>query len=250
MKSTAWRSCPLRWGSSCPGADVRPRHAKEPPLLRQKPSSVHHLPPGHIATLYLTPPRLEPRFMPRYQQRQGTSLLYRLVLGLPTISFSPPAGTIGQPRKRSFRNKVARTLGTDYPGGPAGEQAPKQTVQSIPAHPMWGGAHAASASPVLAASCSLNLGRQGEMEGGCVGNWPICAAPALIHILDILTRKPAGRRDLARKTGASPGSISRQRPAAGATPTWERNGARSSLISAGSGSALAHHGGHWGFASP
>ena len=88
--------------------------------------SVHHL-RGHIAALYLTHPELKPPSSALWRPADtATSWRCR------TIPITTSSATRWTRRRRSF-DKVARTLGLPYPGGPSVANAaktgdPKATV--------------------------------------------------------------------------------------------------------------------------
>lgn len=126
---------------------------------------VHHL-RGHIAALYLTHPQLKPPFLCLVASG-GHS---HIVQVLDYTHFKVLGRTVDDAAGEAF-DKVARTLGLGYPGGPAVSKAAKQgnpTAYKLPV-PRVEGRYDVSFSGLKTAV--LNAVNQAEMKGE-----PICVA--------------------------------------------------------------------------
>ena len=126
---------------------------------------VHHL-RGHIAALYLTHPQLKPPFLCLVASG-GHS---HIVQVLDYTHFKVLGRTVDDAAGEAF-DKVARTLGLGYPGGPAVSKAAKQgnpTAYKLPV-PRVDGRYDVSFSGLKTAV--LNAVNQAEMKGE-----PICVA--------------------------------------------------------------------------
>ena len=184
--------------------------AKGLALSAQKPLiPVHHL-RGHIAALYLTHPELEPPFLCLVASG-GHSHIVRVQ---DYTHFEVLGRTVDDAAGEAF-DKVARTLGLGYPGGPAVSRA-AQTGDSkaypLPT-PHVEGPYNVSFSGLKTAV--LNLVNKAQMKGERV-NVADMAASFQFRITDILAEKAAaGRAGYRRKADLHRRRRGRQRPAAG-----------------------------------
>lgn len=142
------------------GVLVGVNFAKGFALAAQKPLvPVHHL-RGHIAALYLTHPQLKPPFLCLVASG-GHSHIIRVE---DYTKFTVLGRTVDDAAGEAF-DKVARTLGLGYPGGPAVAKAALQGSEKaykLPT-PKVAGRYDVSFSGLKTAV--LNLVNQGEMKG-------------------------------------------------------------------------------------
>ena len=157
--------------------------AKGLALSAQKPLiPVHHL-RGHIAALYLTHPRLEPPFLCLVASG-GHS---HIVQVHDYTRFEVLGRTVDDAAGEAF-DKVARTLGLGYPGGPAVSKAAQTgdpKVYPLPT-PHVEGVYNVSFSGLKTAV--LNLVNKAQMKGESV-NVADMAASFQFRITDILAEK-------------------------------------------------------------
>ena len=173
---------------------------------------VHHL-RGHIAALYLTHPELKPPFLCLVASGGHSHIVevqdytHYHILG----------HTVDDAAGEAF-DKVARTLGLPYPGGPSVANAAKTgdpKAYRLPV-PHVEGKYNVSFSGLKTAV--LNEVNKAQMKGEEV-NVPDLAASFQERIAGILARRPAGRRRHRGKAGVSGRRCGRQRPPA---PAGER----------------------------
>lgn len=165
------------------GVLVGVNFAKGFALASQKPLvPVHHL-RGHIAALYLTHPQLKPPFLCLVASG-GHSHIIRVE---DYTKFTILGRTVDDAAGEAF-DKVARTLGLGYPGGPAVTKAALQgneKAYKLPT-PKVAGRYDVSFSGLKTAV--LNLVNQGEMKGEPVN---VCdmAASFQFRATEILAEK-------------------------------------------------------------
>ena len=190
--------------------------AKGLALSAQKPLiPVHHL-RGHIAALYLTHPELEPPFLCLVASG-GHSHIVRVQ---DYTHFEVLGRTVDDAAGEAF-DKVARTLGLGYPGGPAVSRA-AQTGDSkaypLPT-PHVEGPYNVSFSGLKTAV--LNLVNKAQMKGERV-NVADMAASFQFRITDILAEKlllaaqDTGAKQICIAGGVAANGLLRETLAAGA----------------------------------
>ena len=197
-------------------SQVARNFAKGLALSAQKPLiPVHHL-RGHIAALYLTHPELEPPFLCLVASG-GHSHIVRVQ---DYTHFEVLGRTVDDAAGEAF-DKVARTLGLGYPGGPAVSRA-AQTGDSkaypLPT-PHVEGPYNVSFSGLKTAV--LNLVNKAQMKGERV-NVADMAASFQFRITDILAEKlllaaqDTGAKQICIAGGVAANGLLRETLAAGA----------------------------------
>ena len=190
--------------------------AKGLALSAQKPLiPVHHL-RGHIAALYLTPPELEPPFLCLVASG-GHSHIVRVQ---DYTHFEVLGRTVDDAAGEAF-DKVARTLGLPYPGGPSVANAAKTgdpKAYRLPV-PHVEGKYNVSFSGLKTAV--LNLVNKAQMKGERV-NVADMAASFQFRITDILAEKlllaaqDTGAKQICIAGGVAANGLLRETLAAGA----------------------------------
>ncbi|NLW78989.1 MAG: tRNA (adenosine(37)-N6)-threonylcarbamoyltransferase complex transferase subunit TsaD [Ruminococcaceae bacterium] len=170
---------------------------------------VHHL-RGHVASLYLTHPGLAPPFL--CLVASGGHCHYVRVDDY--THFTVLGRTVDDAAGEAF-DKVARTLGLGYPGGPAisaAAQAGSPTAYTLPT-PKAPGPYDVSFSGLKTAV--MNLANQAAMKGEAL-DVPGLAASFQQKVADILTDKlmaaaaAAGSRTVCLAGGVAANSLLRQ----------------------------------------
>lgn len=196
--------------------------AKGLALAAQKPLvPVHHL-RGHIAALYLTHPQLQPPFLCLVASG-GHSHIVQVT---DYTRFTVLGRTVDDAAGEAF-DKVARTLGLGYPGGPAVSRAAQTGdphAYALPT-PHAEGAYNVSFSGLKTAV--LNLVNRARMQGQTV-RVPDMAASFQYRVAEILAEKllaaarDTGAAQICLAGGVAANSLLRETLAAGA----QRLGAR------------------------